>query len=90
MLHNTFGGNKKRHDDVRYKNANFHGNKQMFKAIKQHLKGHLINRILQEWSFHIKFIKLSKGLFNKLYMNDHSWKILGKKNVSFSECHVLK
>ena len=26
-LHNTFGGNKLRHNDVRYNKANFHGNK---------------------------------------------------------------
>ena len=27
-------------------NANFHGDKQTLKAIKSHLKGHMINRIL--------------------------------------------
>ena len=32
------------------------------KAIKSHLKGQMINRILHLYSFHIKFIKLAKGL----------------------------
>ena len=41
---------------------------KLFKAIKQHLKGQMINRILHLWSFPIKFINLTKGLFNKFHM----------------------
>ena len=33
MLDNTYGRNKLHYDDARYDNANFHGNKQTFKAI---------------------------------------------------------
>ena len=40
-------------------------NKQTLKAVKSHLKGYMINRILHLGSFHIKYIKLVKGLFNK-------------------------
>ena len=32
------------------------------------LKGHMINRILHSWSFHMKFIKLAKGSFDKFHM----------------------
>ena len=45
MLHNTFSGDKYRHDDIRYSNTKFHGNKQTLKVIKLHIKGHIINRI---------------------------------------------
>ena len=34
------------------------------KAIKSYFKSHMIKRILRSWSFHMKFIKLIKGLFN--------------------------
>ena len=47
MLHNTFCRNKC-HDGVCYKNANFDGNKQTLQAIKSHIKGHMINRILHK------------------------------------------
>ena len=33
------------------------------------LKGHIIKRILHLWSFHMKFIKLTKGLFDKFHLN---------------------
>ena len=32
------------------------------------LKGHMINRIIHEWSFHIKFIKHAEGSFDKFHM----------------------
>ena len=32
------------------------------------LKDHMINRILHEWSCHIKFMKLARGLFHKFHM----------------------
>ena len=35
------------------------------KAIKSRFKGHMIKRILYSWPFHMKFIKLAKGSFNK-------------------------
>ena len=41
------------------------GNKHTLKAIKSHFKRHMINQILYLLSFHIQFIKLPKGLFNK-------------------------
>lgn len=31
-------------------------------------KRHQINRIFHQWSFHMNFIKLAKGLFEKLHM----------------------
>ena len=37
-------------------------------VIKSYLNGHMINRILHKWSFHMKFIKLTKGSFNKFHM----------------------
>ena len=37
-------------------------------AIKSHLKGHMINRILHSWSFHMKFMKLAEDLFHKFHM----------------------
>ena len=40
----------------------------ILKAIKSHLKGQMINRILHSWSFHIKFIKFAKGSYNKFHM----------------------
>ena len=38
------------------------------RAIKAHLKGHTINRILHSWPFHIKFMKLAEDLFHKFHM----------------------
>ena len=38
------------------------------KAIKSNFKGHIINRILHSWSFHMKFMKLAQGLFHKFLM----------------------
>ena len=32
------------------------------------LYSHMIKRILHSWSFHMKFIKLAKGSFNKFHM----------------------
>ena len=40
----------------------------ILKAIKLHLKGHMINRILHSWSFHMKFMKLAEGWFHKFHM----------------------
>ena len=31
-------------------------------------ESHMINRILHEWSFHMKFIKLAEGSFDKFHM----------------------
>ena len=36
----------------------------------------MINRILHSWSFQMKFMKLTEGLFHEFHMNDHSCKIL--------------
>ena len=40
----------------------------ILKAIKSRFKGHLINRILHSWSFHMKFMKLAEGSFHKFHM----------------------
>ena len=32
------------------------------------IKGHMINRILHEWSFYVKFIKLAEDSFHKFHM----------------------
>ena len=40
----------------------------ILKAIKCHLKGKMINRILHPWSFHMKFMKLAEGSFHKFHM----------------------
>ena len=40
----------------------------ILKAIKSHLKGHMINRILHSGSFHLKFMKLAEGAFHKFHM----------------------
>ena len=37
-------------------------------AIKSHLKGRMINRILHSWSFHMKFMKVAEGSFHKSHM----------------------
>ena len=36
----------------------------------------MINRILHLWSFHMKFIKLAEGSFDKFLINDHLCNIL--------------
>ena len=46
----------------------FIGNMSTFKAIKSYLRSHMIKRILHEWSFNMKFIKLAEGSFNKFHM----------------------
>ena len=38
------------------------------KAKKSLLKGCMINRTLHSWSFHMKFIKLAEGSFDKFHM----------------------
>ena len=40
--------------------------KSNFKGSK--IKGLKINRILHEWSFHMKFMKLAEGSFHKFHM----------------------
>ena len=40
----------------------------IFKAINSNLKGHMINRILHSWSFHMEFMKLTQGSFHKFPM----------------------
>ena len=40
----------------------------ILKAINPILKGHIINRILPSWSFHMKFMELAKGSFYKCPM----------------------
>ena len=40
----------------------------ILRAIKTHLKRHVINRILRSWSFHMKFMKLAKGSFHKYHI----------------------
>ena len=32
------------------------------KVMKPFMKGHIVNRILHSWSFHMKFMKLAEGL----------------------------
>ena len=46
----------------------FIGNMSILKAIKLYLRCHMIKQILHLWSFHMKFIKLAKVLFNKFHM----------------------
>ena len=48
----------------------------ILKAIKSHLKGHMINRILHSWSFHMKCMKLAKARFKNFICNEHLRKIL--------------
>ena len=40
----------------------------ILKAIKYHFKGHMINRILHSWSFHMKFMTPAEGSFHKFHM----------------------
>ena len=40
----------------------------ILKAIKYHFEGHMINRVLHSWSFHMKFMKLAEGSFHKFHM----------------------
>ena len=40
----------------------------IFKVIKSILKGHMINRILHSWSFHMKFMKLAEGAYHKFHI----------------------
>ena len=40
----------------------------ILKAIKYHFKGHMINRILHSWSFHMKYMKLAVSEFHKFHM----------------------
>ena len=56
------------HHDVRNNNAFFVEILSTLKAIKTFLKGHMINRILHSWSFHMKFIKLAEGSFENFHM----------------------
>ena len=42
----------------------FIGNMSTLKAIKSYLRSHMIKRILNEWPFHMKFIKLAEGSFH--------------------------
>ena len=37
-------------------------------AIKTILEGHMINKILHSWSFHMKFMKLAEVSFHKFHM----------------------
>ena len=37
-------------------------------SILKAIKGHMINRILHSWSFHMKFMKLAEGSFHKFHM----------------------
>ena len=55
-------------NSVRDVNAFFVEILSTLKAIKTHLKGNMINRILHSWSFHMKFIKLAEGSFGKFHM----------------------
>ena len=40
----------------------------ILKAIKPILAGHMINRNLQSWSFHMKLMKLAEGSFHKFHV----------------------
>ena len=40
----------------------------IFSILPPILKCHMINRILHSWSFHMKFIKLPEGSFDKFHM----------------------
>ena len=46
----------------------FIGNMSTLRAIKTYFRSHMIKRILHSWSFHMKFIKLAEGSFNKFHM----------------------
>ena len=48
----------------------------ILKAIKSHCNGHLINRFLHSWSFHMKFMKLAEGSFHNVMGSGHSCKTL--------------
>ena len=68
---NTFAGIRNVIDDVRNDNVNFHWKYVHFtlvKAIITYFRSHMIKRILHSWSFHMKFIKLAEGSFNKFHM----------------------
>ena len=39
-----------------------------YKSENPILKGHMINRILHSWSFHMKFMELAECLFHKSHM----------------------
>ena len=54
----------KRHDDVHDYNAFFV--EMMMKSSFE--RSYDLNRILYSWSFHMKFIKLTKGSFDKSQM----------------------
>ena len=42
--------------------------KFILKAIKSHLKGQMVKRVLHSWSFHMKCMKLAEGSFHKFHM----------------------
>ena len=50
-----------------------------------YLKGHMINRILHSWSFHMKFIKISYEMTTSVISsNNNSWSHSPKSVVLFS------
>ena len=65
MCNNTLARRCNVIDNVRVNNAFLVEIMFIFKAIKSHFKGHVINRILHSWSFHMKFMKLAEGSFHK-------------------------
>ena len=65
-LHNTLEGTSD--DDVHVNHAFTFEQLSTLKAIKSNLNGHIINRILHSWSFHMKFMKLSTDSFHKFHM----------------------
>ena len=54
-------------DNIRANNACLIEIMFILKAIKSQ-KGHMINRILHSWSFHMKFMKRAFGEFHKFHM----------------------
>ena len=64
----TLAGIRNVIDDVRNNNVNFHWKYVHCKSDKTYFRSHMIKRILHSWSFHMRFIKLAEGSFNKFHM----------------------
>ena len=68
MCNNTLARTRKVIDNGHVNNAFLIEIMIILKAINPILKGHMINRILHEWSFLMKFMKLAEGSFHKFHM----------------------
>ena len=61
----------------------------IWKAIKSYKKGHMINRIVHSWSFHMKFMKLAEGSFHKFHIKCHLCKVLNFLKAIVSGKNVI-